>query len=787
MDKVPAFQVLLADTNLKDLMELSVGNDHGALTPSETIGLPLRRPQDYRSDSRRLLEWLSRRWLYNIPRSLQTEGLRPLGRLAFVDHAPDVMNRIRDAIQRATSDESVQLSAESTGLEFQENACRVVLVGSISGGTGSGMLIDLAYAARHLLCEAGLPDHDVCGILTHSTGRKARSRELAIVNAYSTLQELNHYGRLGSVYPGDRAIGIPPRRDDNVAFRDTYLVHLGDDLNETELDDAAKEVAEYVYLDAATPASPFFRACRDAEPRNADSRNSEIRIRTFGLQQFSCLSEDVISVVIEHLGRYAVDRWMTGGESAEGRLNLRQTGCAVRETNVRQSTSSFVHLEPIAEQFAAQLQIDVDSLIQNLIQCIESELGGSAGEFFQEKVAKAVGDEDQLSLVSLTEAGTRISQLLDSLLGPRSPEESCQPQEPGTLEMVAGPFRQDTAKKLSDEIRSWVLAQVDDESIRIQGAQWLARWIGAHCKATDEKLNGLHKNVNGELAQVDANLKALHAAFAKPKGRQREPSAAHLLNQLCRLRLYKYVVAGVASVVQGVKGQVSLIDDEVMDLGRGLRHLADQFDTSRTLDDLAAEPDDTSLSARLQRRVAATVSEQISETADRLNERLQEDILAECGGLRNLLSEGRKHNLLPARLRASIRRTLVESLRRVDVASLLFSGDDEGEQETRVLEECLKASQPKLLPCGGAKRLLVLLPDGSRCVRPLEVMHSELNETPSAATNNSGDFVICYEIEQMSLTQAAVTLIDGRRDFAEFADRLHTRTDVDWANLPDLV
>jgi len=66
-------------------------------------------------------------------------------------------------------------------------------------------------------------------------------------------------------------------------------------------------------------------------------------------------------------------------------------------------------------------------------------------------------------------------------------------------------------------------------------------------------------------------------------------------------------------------------------------------------------------------------------------------------------------------------------------------------------------------------------------------MHNELNETPSAATNNSGDFVICYEIEQMSLTQAAVTLIDGRRDFAEFADRLHTRTDVDWANLPDLV
>ena len=39
---------------------------------------------------------------------------------------------------------------------------------------------------------------------------------------------------------------------------------------------------------------------------------------------------------------------------------------------------------------------------------------------------------------------------------------------------------------------------------------------------------------------------------------------------------------------------------------------------------------------------------------------------------------------------------------------------------------------------------------------------------------------------QMSLTQAAVTIIDGRRDFAEAASRLHTRNNVAWSSLPDL-
>ena len=61
--------------------------DDSGLSPDETLNLPLRRPQHYREHSQQLLHWLSRRWLYNIPRSLRTEGLRPLGRLALADHA----------------------------------------------------------------------------------------------------------------------------------------------------------------------------------------------------------------------------------------------------------------------------------------------------------------------------------------------------------------------------------------------------------------------------------------------------------------------------------------------------------------------------------------------------------------------------------------------------------------------------------------------------------------------------------------------------------------------------
>ena len=156
---------------------------------------------------------------------------------------------------------------------------RVVLVSSISGGTGSGMIADLGYLARHLLADMGFRDDNVCAVLTHSTGHNPRETELAVVNAYATLSELNHYGRLGSYYPGERACRVPPRKDDNVAFRDTYLVDLGTGLNEQQFDDAADKVS-------TVPVPGHHHQCRGLLPGLPRCRTATIRTR--GMRRFAC-------------------------------------------------------------------------------------------------------------------------------------------------------------------------------------------------------------------------------------------------------------------------------------------------------------------------------------------------------------------------------------------------------------------------------------------------------------------------------------------------------------------
>ncbi len=183
MRNIPAIQMLLLETNVTAVAK-SRDDEGDHLADRDTLTIPLRTAKDYREIAPDLLAWMSRRWLFNIPRSGRTEGIRPLGRLALVDHLASVMERLNNALTAATSQDSLTESERNTGLKFQSRVPRVLLVASISGGTGGGAALDLAYAVRHVLRTNRLSDEDFIGVLTHTMSRQHGARDLATANAY---------------------------------------------------------------------------------------------------------------------------------------------------------------------------------------------------------------------------------------------------------------------------------------------------------------------------------------------------------------------------------------------------------------------------------------------------------------------------------------------------------------------------------------------------------------------------------------------------------------------------
>ena len=148
---------------------------------------------------------------------------------------------IRD---RASSDLALEESRQTTGLNFRSEPPNVFVIASLAGGTGGGVVLDLGYAVRKTLRGLGLSDQAVTGILIHSTGRKAASRDLAIPCTLACLQELKHFSRPQGCYPGDPDCDLPPFYEDSPTFRHTYLIHLGNDLGDREFASATDRVAE---------------------------------------------------------------------------------------------------------------------------------------------------------------------------------------------------------------------------------------------------------------------------------------------------------------------------------------------------------------------------------------------------------------------------------------------------------------------------------------------------------------------------------------------------------------
>ena len=261
--------MLLLDTDARELANAAHDDDGSNLRPEEILAMPLRRSQDYRDDSRKILEWLSRRWLYNIPRSLQTEGLRPLGRLAFVDQLQDAT---------AVSSKRSSSSLKTHALQLQP---RIVIVASPCGGTGGGMVNDVAFLARQLVEDAARRERRDAAILIHGTNRNPQQQELAAANTVATLTELAQFHRPGAVFPGDPACGLKSRPAGIGALHAAYLIHAGEELAPAEMDAAADRVAEFLMLDSITVAGNLLGAARLEE-----SETPGLSLRSFGLYEF---------------------------------------------------------------------------------------------------------------------------------------------------------------------------------------------------------------------------------------------------------------------------------------------------------------------------------------------------------------------------------------------------------------------------------------------------------------------------------------------------------------------
>lgn len=234
---LPAFPMLYVDSDRQSVAHQKATKDGAGLQESELLPIPLRNSNDYRGDDSLDLRWLSRRWLFNIPRSGDVEGIRPLGRLALVDHEKSIRQRIRESITSAMAPESISETSETTSFAIDDSAPEIIVVGSISGGTSSGAIQDMGGIVQDVCDELNIQPFRVHGVMLHGTSGQRQTGDIQEANCVSCLTELKH--------------AYTPGLSQQQPFDLVTLMHLGDGLTPADFQAAEEKVAGYLFANTA--------------------------------------------------------------------------------------------------------------------------------------------------------------------------------------------------------------------------------------------------------------------------------------------------------------------------------------------------------------------------------------------------------------------------------------------------------------------------------------------------------------------------------------------------------
>jgi hypothetical protein len=777
--------------------------------------MPLRDPQFYRSRHPETLRWISRRWLFNIPRSRQVEGIRPLGRLAFFDHQESLRSRLREILQRATAEDSLRAAQEVTGARFTPGPATVYIVASLSGGTGSGAGLDVAYLLRTVLAEIKQEHQAIVGVLLYATSAHGHRSEIQNATALACLDELRHFSTPGLGFPGDTACRLPSV--DRGPFDQTYVVDLGDGLNEADYQNETQKVAEYLFRCAATGARGFFEACRRAPRSGGTNRAGAPALRTFAVGLADQHLPQEAGPEVRALCQAVVRVWRGGPSPPLPPGERRGEGTQDTRATAAGRPPGLTGASPLAQAATPAFPVDAEHWSGQAAALLRGELGRKADSHFLARWERVRQQSAELKIPPALPLAD-IDREFAIAVGRQAGGEP----RPAVLTWILDELAP-IARTCNAAITMKILAMVDSAENGLQGARQVLADLGLRLDKTAAMLSSLIDEMSKDLELVRRRVTAacdsegdspIFAADRSPsqatptsprksgqspgEGQPGEPvfrgftpQEAVLYQEYCRIRLCESVHRCLLGRVGDVQATVKHLATELTALDRRFQELGDllgQAGENPSADGYAevslagppeseggespfghhapAGPDENGTAPFANAASSVAFLASAFEDRVRANPRLRPSSLLGGGGevVQRLL----------AALGDEAARFLHDHLAANDAP------DDSSPATAYSGGSCEAAAMPRLMNLGSGCRLLGVQRDEASlavCKQKLEATFGDCVTTqqdPGVAP------FICCEVEGIDIESIISQLTRRDSRLVEMASRVHTRIDIQW-------
>ncbi|MBD2504016.1 tubulin-like doman-containing protein [Anabaena azotica] len=250
------------------------------------------------------------------------KGIRPVGRLAFFHNYQKIKTAIETAERLTRGHEALMLSRGIT----VEPGLNIFVIGSLCGGTGSGMFLDVAYSLRHLYSEQGA---QIVSYLVISPELYGNTPNMS-ANTYAALKELNYYSSPGTKFEVCYDIqNLVYVREKRPPFDYTYLVshQTGGEYQILEQGKLCNVIAHKIALDFSGELSPVMKGHRDNFLQHMiqwdkHPRPNGQRYLTFGLAAIYFPRDTIVEIALTRVSSALVKFWLDGKGQSPDPLKL---------------------------------------------------------------------------------------------------------------------------------------------------------------------------------------------------------------------------------------------------------------------------------------------------------------------------------------------------------------------------------------------------------------------------------------------------------------------------------
>jgi serine/threonine protein kinase len=472
-DALPTIRFLYLDTDPEAIAAATQGPD--ALPVRDVVLARLHRPAYYLQQGKLTVEsWMPRGLLYQLPKNPgPAGGVRAFGRLALLDHYRMIAQRIRQELEPFLTDELLDKTAEETGLGVRTNRTRAYLVAGLAGGTGSGMVVDLAYVVKHELRAVGYRKPETVGVLLVPPADPVAVKPPVLANTYAALAEVGYFTG-GRRYQHRFDENEPPITDADGPFARCSVVPLPKLPRDPERDRALGLAARGVFVELLTPVGRVNDYVRFVTPVAGDAAAPVGQ--SYGLYHLTWPRAELLSIAVRRFEQRLLLRW-AAKESGHLREPVRAW---LADQWVKQQLDAAAVLKRFEQVAAERAGEDTEAVFEALIQPLR--VSGS-------------GRVDALAVCEVVER-------LHELVGKPDGEDDT----PGTLTEAVRLAYKPLAKEAEDNLGAMAVSFIEQPQYRLAGAEEALIQITSRLKHTMDDLERDRAALGKEVEELYSRL-----------------------------------------------------------------------------------------------------------------------------------------------------------------------------------------------------------------------------------------------------------------------------------------